>query len=77
MFSKSIGDYVVGTLVLGKDLFGLVCPSDVVMFEIYVTGFGRYDLSGGEFDCRGIVFKHDRRLELWVTEIGSKLAVVY
>ena len=77
MFSEGIGDDIVGTLMLWEDLFGLVSPSDVVMFEIDMTRFGRDDLGSGEFDCRGIVFKHDRRLKLWITKVGSKLAVVY
>lgn len=59
MFSEGVGDYIVGSLVLRKDLFGLVCPSDMMMFEVDVAGFGRDDLGSGEFDCRGIVFKHD------------------
>ena len=46
VFGKGIGDYIVGALVLGEDLFGLVCPSNVVVFEVDVTGFGRYDLGG-------------------------------
>ena len=59
MFGEGIGDYIVGTLVLREYLFGLVCPSDVVVFEVNVARFGGDDWGGGEFDCRCVVFEHN------------------
>lgn len=59
MFGESIGDYVVSTLVLRKYLFGLVCPPNMMMFEVNVAGLGWDDCGGCELDCRSVVFKHD------------------
>lgn len=56
MLGESIGDYVVGTLMLREYLFCLVCPPYMMVFQVDVARFGRYDRSGGELDCRCVVF---------------------
>jgi len=76
MFSRCVRNNVVRALMLGDDLVGLECPTDVMIAEGDVSRLRRYERCSGEFDGRCVVLKHYRREMLRVAEVNSELAVV-
>ena len=76
MFSECIRYDIVSTLVFREDLFRLVGPANMVMFDIDMSGFGRDDWGGCELDSRVVVFKHDRWAVLRVAKVLGELSIM-
>ena len=76
MLSESIRYNIIGALVFRDNLFRLVGPTNVVVFEVNMSGLCRNDGGCCEFDSRIVVFQHDGGRVLGVTEVLGELSVM-